>query len=357
LHGIEDFADLDDAEEELYFSHSDHLGSSSWITDASGAVNQHLQYLPYGEDFIYQRNSSWNIPYTFSGKERDSETGYSYFGARYYDSDLNVWLSVDPIIKPNESPYLYCAGNPVILIDPNGEDWFKTKDGNYKYDKNINKDSKLEEGETYLGKSYKINVNNKDGEKQYSYSLNEDGSVTDSRGKNMESGFGTYDPKLKSGAKIISEESNTSNYQTPDNNRGTIISAANGIAALGPVGGMFDIGGGVDSYGESRMYFTIGWAQGYGASAGMGFGKTNKNFRFGDMEGLSSGWQGNLLFFSGEYFSDMEKTGTGTKYGGNMSYRGGGIGPGFGGFHYFSTTITAPVLTGEQLFNMVRHWH
>ena len=48
---------------------------SSWITDASGAVNQHLQYLPFGEDYIYQRSNSWNIPYTFSGKEKDAETG------------------------------------------------------------------------------------------------------------------------------------------------------------------------------------------------------------------------------------------------------------------------------------------
>ena len=101
---------------------ADHLGSSSWITSASGDADQHLQYLPFGEDYIYQRSSSWNIPYTFSGKEKDAETGYSYFGARYYDSDISVWLSVDPLSDkyPSMSAYMYTAGNPVMLVDPDG---------------------------------------------------------------------------------------------------------------------------------------------------------------------------------------------------------------------------------------------
>ena len=64
--------------------------------------------------------------FTFTGKERDSETGFSYFGARYYDSDiLTSWLSVDPMADkyPNISPYAYCAWNPVKLVDPDGKDW------------------------------------------------------------------------------------------------------------------------------------------------------------------------------------------------------------------------------------------
>jgi RHS repeat-associated protein len=43
------------------------------------------------------RSITWSAPYTFSGKEKDTETGYGYFGARYYDSGLNIWLSVDPM--------------------------------------------------------------------------------------------------------------------------------------------------------------------------------------------------------------------------------------------------------------------
>ena len=61
--------------------------------------------------------------YTFSAKERDLETGLSYFGARYYSSDLSIWLSVDPMSGkyPSLSPYVYCANNPVKLVDPNGD--------------------------------------------------------------------------------------------------------------------------------------------------------------------------------------------------------------------------------------------
>ena len=64
------------------------------------------------------------IPQSSTGKERDSETGFSYFGARYYDSDiLTGWLSVDPLADkyPGLSPYNYCALNPIRVIDPNGD--------------------------------------------------------------------------------------------------------------------------------------------------------------------------------------------------------------------------------------------
>ena len=68
--------------------------------------------------------------HTFSAKEKDSETGLSYFGARYYSSDLSIWLSVDPQASkyPSLSPYVYCANNPVKLVDPNGEDVWITGD-------------------------------------------------------------------------------------------------------------------------------------------------------------------------------------------------------------------------------------
>ena len=62
---------------------------------------------------------------TFTGKEKDSETGFSYFGARYLDHELmTMWLSVDPMADkyPSLSPYAYCAWNPVKLVDPDGRD-------------------------------------------------------------------------------------------------------------------------------------------------------------------------------------------------------------------------------------------
>ena len=127
--------------------------SSSWITDGAGnactersrSVNQHLQYLPFGEQFIDQRTNH-DIRYKFTTKEEDSEikpfgadspntlknkqgirqTGYQYFGARYYSSDLSIWLSVDPLAfrYSSNSPFMYCLGNPVIYTDPDGR-WVK----------------------------------------------------------------------------------------------------------------------------------------------------------------------------------------------------------------------------------------
>ena len=63
-------------------------------------------------------------PFTFTGKERDEETGYGYFGARYMDHELmTMWLSVDRYADkyPFISPYAYCAWNPLRLTDPSGD--------------------------------------------------------------------------------------------------------------------------------------------------------------------------------------------------------------------------------------------
>ncbi|MDY0134562.1 MAG: peptidoglycan DD-metalloendopeptidase family protein [Atribacterota bacterium] len=106
-----------------YFYHPDHLGSASFVTNAEGAVCQHIQYLPFGELFVSQRNSEFDSRFKFTAKELDNETSYTYFGTRYYDSDLSVWLSVDPMSDkyPGLSPYIYCLNNPLMFVDPIGE--------------------------------------------------------------------------------------------------------------------------------------------------------------------------------------------------------------------------------------------
>ena len=125
LKGLNDWHDSTQTETDCYWYHPDHLGSSSWVTDTGGTAVQHLHYLPWGEDFVNQRLNSFDgVRYTFSAKERDPETGLSYFGSRYYSSDLSIWLSVDPMSAryPSLSPYVYCADNPVRLVDPDGEE-------------------------------------------------------------------------------------------------------------------------------------------------------------------------------------------------------------------------------------------
>jgi len=122
--GIEEQLTQNKPETNRFFYHPDHLGSSSFITDADGEGYQHLQYLPFGETAVSQKLSWWSTPYQFTGKEKDDETGYNYFGARYYNSDVSVWLSVDPMSDkhPDYTPFAYCYNNPIRFIDPIGLD-------------------------------------------------------------------------------------------------------------------------------------------------------------------------------------------------------------------------------------------
>ena len=73
------------------------MGSSSYITNLDGEVSQHIEYVPFGEVFIEERNNTWNTPYLFNAKEFDEETGMYYYGARYYEPRISLWMSVDPI--------------------------------------------------------------------------------------------------------------------------------------------------------------------------------------------------------------------------------------------------------------------
>ncbi len=61
-------------------------------------------------------------PYKFTGKESDPETELTYFGARYYDAALGIWLGVDPLASemPDLSPFAYSMNNPIRFIDPDG---------------------------------------------------------------------------------------------------------------------------------------------------------------------------------------------------------------------------------------------
>jgi RHS repeat-associated protein len=76
-----------------------HLGSTSLITNLDGEIVQHVKYVPFGEVFIEERNNTWNTPYLFNAKELGEEIGLYDYGARYYDSQVSLWLGVDPMGK------------------------------------------------------------------------------------------------------------------------------------------------------------------------------------------------------------------------------------------------------------------
>ena len=118
------FKPNDDYEKMQFYYHPDHLGSSSYITNLDGEVAQHIEYVPFGEVFIEERNNTWNTPYLFNAKEFDEETGMYYYGARYYEPRLSLWMAVDPKMEKyqNVSAYVYCLNNPLKIIDPDGKD-------------------------------------------------------------------------------------------------------------------------------------------------------------------------------------------------------------------------------------------
>lgn len=119
----------------VYFYHPDHLSSTSFATAASGDLFEHLEFFPFGETWVSQQTNTQRLPFLFTGKELDEETGLYYFGARYYDPRTSVWQSADPILdryiagaanggvyRPaNLALYSYSWNNPVALRDPDGK--------------------------------------------------------------------------------------------------------------------------------------------------------------------------------------------------------------------------------------------
>jgi RHS repeat-associated protein len=113
----------------------DYLGSVRLITDGTGKVVSRHDYLPFGEEVpagSAGRDASWgmgldDVTQRFTAKERDSESGLDYFGARYYGSALGRFTSPDPsrlsafIDSPQSwNMYSYGYNNPFSFIDKNG---------------------------------------------------------------------------------------------------------------------------------------------------------------------------------------------------------------------------------------------
>ncbi|WP_278577318.1 RHS repeat-associated core domain-containing protein, partial [Prevotella histicola] len=113
----------DTTKEETFFYHSDHLGSTSYITDDHANITQYDAYLPYGELLVDEHSSSEDMPYKFNGKEMDAETGLYYYGARYMNPVTSLFLNVDRFLEKYTSftPYNYCGANPIGRIDLNGD--------------------------------------------------------------------------------------------------------------------------------------------------------------------------------------------------------------------------------------------
>ncbi|WP_252722884.1 RHS repeat-associated core domain-containing protein [Treponema pedis] len=141
--------DNDEQKEKRYYYHSDHLGSAQFVTDWKGRQYEHIEYTPYGELWIEEIAAGLDkLPFRFTGKELDEETGLYYYGARYLDPKYSRWLSGDPALgeyipkapiddeakKHNENlpnggvynainlhVFNYGNNNPIKYNDPTGE--------------------------------------------------------------------------------------------------------------------------------------------------------------------------------------------------------------------------------------------
>jgi RHS repeat-associated protein len=130
--------------------HPDHLGSAQLVTDHEGKEYERIEYTPYGESWIEKAADGVEmLPFRFTGKELDAETGLYYYGARYLNPKTSVWISADPALGEylpeapvddeakkhngnlsgqggvfnlvNLAVYHYAANNPVKYVDPDGK--------------------------------------------------------------------------------------------------------------------------------------------------------------------------------------------------------------------------------------------
>lgn len=131
--------DVPDPALRIRYDHQDHLGSSSVVTDADGAVVEEVAYLPFGIERHAHRPRDIAGDYGFAAKERDRESGLHYFEARYLAGGIARFASVDPkyarldglspddlvgfLSSPRDlNPYQYGLNNPMRFNDPTGLD-------------------------------------------------------------------------------------------------------------------------------------------------------------------------------------------------------------------------------------------
>jgi len=116
----------------VHYYFSNHLGSHTMVTSATGSCEQDVDYFPYGGE-ITDHCPNVAQHYKFTGKERDTESGLDNFEARYFASTMGRFLTPDAmlvtgrhLINPQKwNRYAYVHNNPLAFVDPDGlDDWF-----------------------------------------------------------------------------------------------------------------------------------------------------------------------------------------------------------------------------------------
>ncbi len=117
-----------------YYYQKDHLGNNRVVVKEDSSVAQVTNYYPFGAVFAEKSPLSHpeSQPYKFGNKELDRMFGLDMYDflARGYYAALGSFTTMDPLAEkhPETSPYVYCANNPILNIDPTGEDYWSTSD-------------------------------------------------------------------------------------------------------------------------------------------------------------------------------------------------------------------------------------
>lgn len=107
--------------ETVTYFHTDRLGSTVMVSDASGNIQSAVDYRPYGQPV---QNDPGSAP-GYTGQYNDPATGLTYMRARYYDSNVGVFLSTDPVGSNagdigSFGRFVYANDNPLRFVDPTG---------------------------------------------------------------------------------------------------------------------------------------------------------------------------------------------------------------------------------------------
>jgi RHS repeat-associated protein len=121
-----------------FFYLKDHLGTIRVVLDENNEIVSAQDFDPWGYPLENRSFQSDNTDYKFTGKQRDKESGYDYFGARYYDARIGRWGGVEPLLEKfiSLSPYNYAILNPIRIFDKDGKDIYingKNNEEVYKY--------------------------------------------------------------------------------------------------------------------------------------------------------------------------------------------------------------------------------
>ncbi len=162
----------------------DHLGNVRMTmtpnTSNQPTVLQEDSYYPFGLKMGLSTATGTPNKYTYNGKELVDEFGLNWYhyGARYYDPQIGRWHSIDPADEFH-SPYVYCANNPVMLVDPDGK-WTTSFN-----EENNTVSTTAEENDNLAGLYSQLDISEEDFCKQFN--LETAGSI------NIEAGVTSFD--------------------------------------------------------------------------------------------------------------------------------------------------------------------